>query len=153
MLVDKRKKQYKKMGWRLEFMVVQALIELGFQDVIWNQRSGGADVIIPIAPDKTIELEAKRHKKTQYVNQSWLKEHVFSRFSRNAVLRILVCTKVNWSPRDDILFMQEGVDWIDVGCIDRRYQLNKAKETFKQEFARVIYERWSVLEPIICQKE
>jgi len=151
--MDKRKKLYKKVGWRLELMVVQSLQELGFQDIIWNQRSGGADVIIPVTPDRTIEIEAKRHRRTLWVNQSWLKEHVFSRFSRKAVVKILVCTKVNWAPRDDVLFMQEGVSWIDAGCIDRQYQLEKAKETFKEQFARVIYERWNVLEPVIsCPK-
>ncbi|MEM1590120.1 MAG: restriction endonuclease [Candidatus Bathyarchaeia archaeon] len=153
MLVDKRKKRYKRMGWRLELLIIEALKELGFNDIIWNQKDGGADVIIPIAPDRTIEIEAKRHRKTRYVNRSWLKEHVFSRFTKKAALRVLVCTKVNWSPRDDILFMQEGVSWIDAGCIDRQYQLEKAKETFKEQFARVIYERWNVLEPVIsCPK-
>lgn len=41
MMKDRRKKRYKKVGWRLEFMVVEALKELGFPDVFWNQKENG----------------------------------------------------------------------------------------------------------------
>lgn len=90
--MDKRKLRWKKVGWRLELMVVEALKELGFKDILWNQREEGADVILTWGD---IEIECKRHRRTKYVTSAWLKEHVLSRYSENATLKILVVTKAN----------------------------------------------------------
>lgn len=134
MMKDRRKKRYKKVGWRLEFMVVEALKELGFPDVFWNQKENGVDVILTIGG---IEIECKRHRKTQYVTASWLQNHVVSRYSKNATLKFLVVTKINWNWEGEALLQENGIRTICVGSIDRKYQLEKAKEIFKEQFGRI----------------
>jgi hypothetical protein len=139
-IAPKRRWARRKFGMKLELCGVSWLKDdYGFDDLLWNNAGGGADVtLFGFGEVKwKIEFEMKRLKKTKFVTRSWLKTEVVDKFSPDAKLKILVVTKTCWHPRDDLFLLENGIRTIEVGSVDREKDVRRAKERFLNAFTRI----------------
>jgi hypothetical protein len=140
--LSQKKWRWRKYGMKLEVAVASWLARdfgWGF-DVVWD-TVGNIDVRVQ---GLKVEIECKRLNKTQFVTRGWLEEHVTKRFSPDAWMKVLVTTKVCWTRDDDKFLAQNGIEVIDVGPIDTKSELERAKARFITQFLELLFERWKV---------
>ncbi|MEM3577085.1 MAG: hypothetical protein QXX51_01335 [Candidatus Bathyarchaeia archaeon] len=125
---------WRKVGLKLELLILEWLKEFGVKDLTWD-TCGRIDFF-----DGLFELEAKRLRRTKFVSAKWLHENVIERFSSNCPMKILVVTKDCWDAMSEAMLRWHGVKTIVVGSVDRQREIERAKERFMEQFLEVLYE-------------